>query len=70
MQNWCRTRRFQYYVLTILKEIMTDSERRQVYAPDESYPAWRTLYMNNFASTLAYLARGQENFMKERLLNS
>jgi len=34
----------------------------------ESQPGG-TLYMNNFASTLAYLAqRGQENFMKERLL--
>lgn len=50
---------FQYYVLTILKEIMTDSrEARQVYAPDgELIQPGGTLYMNNFASTLAYLAQ-------------
>ena len=49
---------FQYYVLTILKEIMTGSrEARQVYAPDgELIQPGVTLFMNDFADTLAYLA--------------
>ena len=50
---------FQYYCLTILKEIMTRSrEARQVYAPDgELLQPGETLYMKDFADTLAYLAQ-------------
>lgn len=55
---------FQSYCLTILKKIMTDSrEARQVYAPDgELLQPGETLYMKDFADTLAYLA---ENGVRE-----
>ena len=56
---------FQYYVLTILKEIITSSrEACQVYAPDgELIQPGGTLFMKNFADTLAYLAeKGAREF--------
>ena len=56
---------FQYYVLTILKEIMTSSkEARQVYAPDgKLILPGGTLFMNNLADTLAYLSeKGAREF--------
>jgi len=53
-------------ILTVLKEIMASSkEARQVYAPKEILQLGETLFMNDFAETLAYLAeRGKRNFMK------
>ena len=56
---------FQYYVLTILKEIMTSSrEARQVYAPDgELIPPGGTLFMNALADTLDRLSeKGAREF--------
>jgi gamma-glutamyltranspeptidase/glutathione hydrolase len=49
---------FQFFCLTILKEIMASSkEARQVYAPKgELLQLGETLFMNDFAETLAYLA--------------
>ncbi|MBV8887638.1 MAG: gamma-glutamyltransferase [Chroococcidiopsidaceae cyanobacterium CP_BM_RX_35] len=49
---------FQYYCLTLLKEILTFSkEGRQVYAPaGELLRPGEALYMRDFANTLAYLA--------------
>jgi len=49
---------FQFYCLTILKKIMASSrETRQVYAPaGELLQPGETLFMHDFASSLAYLA--------------
>jgi gamma-glutamyltranspeptidase/glutathione hydrolase len=50
---------FQFYCLTILKEIMTSSrEARQVYVPDgELIQSGGILFMKDLANTLAYLAK-------------
>ncbi len=56
---------FQYYVLTILKKIITSSkEACQVYAPNgELLQPGETILMKNFADTLAYLAeKGAKEF--------
>lgn len=56
---------FQYYVLTILKKIITSSkEACQVYAPEgELLQPGETIFMKNFADTLAYLAeKGAKEF--------
>jgi len=49
--------------LTILKEIMASSkEARQVYTQGEILQLGETLFMNDFAETLAYLAEKGKEF--------
>jgi len=57
-KNGIEVNGFRHHCLTILKEIMASSrEGRQVYAPTgELLQSGETLYMQDFANTLAYLA--------------
>jgi len=57
-KNGIKLNDFQYFCLTILKVIMADSkEARKVYAPTgELLQLGQTIFMHDFADTLAYLA--------------
>lgn len=57
-KNGVKLNPFQHYLLTILKPIMTASpEARRVYAPSgELLQVGDTVFMKDFAATLAYLA--------------
>lgn len=64
-KNGIKVDEFQFYCSTLLKEIMTSSrEGRQVYAPEgELLQSGETLFMKDFAETLAYLAeKGAREF--------
>ncbi len=57
-KNGVQINHFQDFCLTLLQVIMTSSrEARQIYAPNgELLQLGQTIFMNDFANTLAYLA--------------